>query len=168
MGYLDEYGAGDEMRERRVKHLILAGLGLLLLVFVAFLVFHNRAEKALVEQFGALLVKKDHKAAYQLWGCSDDKPCREYPFQRFMEDWGPGSPHGEITSYRVVRAGACGSGVIVTLEVGGKRWEKLWVERSDNTIGFSPWPRCPKREFSERVLDKFKDWMGIGVAPPAP
>jgi hypothetical protein len=33
--------------------------------------------------------------------------------------------------------------VILTVDVGNNQEEKLWVERDDLTIGFSPWPGCP-------------------------
>ena len=60
-----------------------------------------------------------------------------------MEDWGPQSKYAEIASFSIARNKACGSGVIVTVDLGQDREERLWVEGSDMTIGYSPWSVCP-------------------------
>ena len=57
--------------------------------------FHNYREERQVKSFFGLLGAHDYKAAYALFGCTDAKPCRYYPFDKFMEDWGPNErPHG--------------------------------------------------------------------------
>jgi hypothetical protein len=33
--------------------------------------------------------------------------------------------------------------VIVTVDLGQNREERLWVEGSELIIGYSPWPVCP-------------------------
>jgi hypothetical protein len=79
-----------------------------------------------------------------MWGCTDSKPCRDYPFTDFMRDWtGPYS--GNPVNYRITKSRSCGSGVILTVEVGKSEPEKLWVQRNDLTLGYSPWPGCPQR-----------------------
>jgi hypothetical protein len=156
-GYLAHYGEGQEQREKRIHRLVTAGLivggvlGLYLLTFktpileryirVVQIVKNHAAEKR-VALFLDLLGKQDYKAAYALWGCTDAKPCRDYPLQNFMEDWGPKSsqPAGEI--FHTTRSRACGSGVILTVN-SANREEKLWVEKDDLTVGFSPYPGCP-------------------------
>ncbi len=160
-GYLDHYGAGDEQREKRNKILLIAGGCALFALFLWFFFFvwdkteilrvaplarlaqvlRNHREESRVKDFFDLLQRKDYKAAYALWNCTDAHPCRDYPFNEFMKDWGPASPRGGAR-YTIPRSRSCGSGVIVTADSGSNQEDALWVQRSDMAIGFSPYPVC--------------------------
>jgi len=108
-----------------------------------FFYFHNWREERQVTTFMNLLAAKDYKAAYALFGCTDAKPCRYYPFDKFMEDWGPTSGHAGFGEARITRSRSCGSGVLLTVDYGKNQQEKLWVERRDMSIGFPPVQGCP-------------------------
>jgi hypothetical protein len=155
-GYLANYGEGEEQREKRIHRLLTIGLivGGVLALYV--LTFHtpileryirvvqmlkNRAAEKRVQLFLDLLARQDYKGAYALWGCTDTRPCRDYPFQNFMDDWGSkgAQPAGDV--FRTTKSRSCGSGVILTVN-SKTRQERLWVEKSDLTIGFSPFPGC--------------------------
>ena len=142
-GYLDNYGAGEEQREKLIKRVVIVLVAVIVVGGVAFFFLKNYRQEKQVKTFFDLLEKKDYRAAYRLWGCTDEKPCRDYSFDRFMEDWGPNGAHSRPNSYRVTKSRSCGSGVILTVDMGDGQQEKLWVERNDLTIGFSPWPGCP-------------------------
>ncbi len=142
-GYLATYGAGEEQRERLTKRLLLGAVILLAVVGVLYFYLKNYRQDQQVKKFFELLQKHDYTAAYALWGCTQAKPCPEYPFKNFMEDWGPQSSRGNIVSYRIRRSRSCGSGVIMTIDFGNNQQERLWVERDSLVIGFSPWPGCP-------------------------
>jgi hypothetical protein len=75
-----------------------------------------------------------------MWGCTETRPCRDYPFPEFVRDWGPEAGKAEG---RVGKSRSCGSGVIITVRYPAKPEEKLWVERESLVIGYSPWPGCP-------------------------
>jgi hypothetical protein len=159
-GYLDQYGAGDERRERRNKLIIILGATALVLLFLWFLLFvwdktevlriesvarlsqilRNHRQESRVKSFFDLLQRQDYKAAYALWNCTEANPCRDYAFTEFMKDWGPGGAHA-AGHYAVVSSRSCGSGVIVTVD-SGQNQDALWVERADLTIGFSPFKFC--------------------------
>ena len=142
-GYLDQYGAGDERRAKIVKTVVIS---LLLLIIVGgglLFTFHNYREERQVKQFLSLLGVHDYKGAYALFGCTDAKPCRYYPFEKFMEDWGPNSGHASFDSAHITRSRSCGSGVLLTVDYGKNQLEKLWVERQDMSIGFPPVQGCP-------------------------
>jgi hypothetical protein len=62
-----------------------------------------------------------------------------------MADWGPKSKYAQIASFDITKSRACGSGVIVTVDLGQNREERFWVETADMTIGYSPWTVCPAR-----------------------
>jgi hypothetical protein len=157
-GYLANYGAGHQQREKRVRRLITLAVivvvvgGTYLLTFKTPLlerylrvvqILKNGRQEREVETFLDLLRKGDYKAAYALWGCTEAKPCRDYPMANFMEDWGPHGAPAVAASYQITKSRACGSGVILTLDSGANQEQKLWVEREDPVIGFSPWPGCP-------------------------
>jgi hypothetical protein len=144
-GYLDRYGEGHEERAKRTKRIVAVVLIVLVSALALYLGLRNHRQKAQVKLFVDLLQKHDYAGAYRLWGCTETKPCPDYTFDKFMEDWGPQRKDGQITSFDITKTRACGSGVIVTVNFGQNREERFWVEGSDMTIGYSPWQVCPAR-----------------------
>lgn len=142
-GYLANYGAGDEQREKLIRRLIIAAAVVVVAGGILYYFLKDFRQERQTRSFFALLEKREYQAAYELWGCTEAKPCRDYPFKDFMEDWGPKSARADVGSYHIKKSRSCGSGVIVTVDFGKNQQEKLWVERDDLTIGFSPWPGCP-------------------------
>ena len=145
-GYLEQYGAGEEQRERRGKIVKIVAIALVAVVLISGALvfnFYNFREERQVKQFLGYLGARDYKAAYALFGCTDAKPCHYYPFDKFLEDWGPNSGHSGFGEARITRSRSCGSGVLLTVDYGQNRQEKLWVERRDMSIGFPPVQGCP-------------------------
>jgi hypothetical protein len=142
-GYFDQYGAGDERRIKIIRTVVILLVSLLVVGGTLFFVFHNYREERQIKQFFANLGAHDYKAAYALFGCTDAKPCPQYPAEKFMEDWGPGSGRSDLSNFRISKSRSCGSGVILTVDFGKNQQDKLWVERQDMSIGFSPFPGCP-------------------------
>src|SRR6476620_9286482 len=118
-GYLDQYGAGDERRIKIIKTLVVLG-------GVAFFVFHNFQQERQVTRFLERLQAKDYQGAYEFW-VAGETDRKGYPFESFLQDWGPGSGHG----------------VILTVDFANGKQEKLWVQRENLVVGFSPLPGCP-------------------------
>jgi hypothetical protein len=141
-GYLDQYGAGDERRIRIIKTLVISVVTLAILGGVAFFVFHNYRQERVVKRFFELLQAHDYQSAYELW-VRTDSDRRGYPYSSFLQDWGPQGGHPNISNFRISKSRSCGTGVILTVEFGQNQEEKLWVQRDDLTIGFSPLPGCP-------------------------
>jgi hypothetical protein len=142
-GYLDHYGEGDEKREKKIKRTLLVLFIATVAGAALFFMFKNYRQERRVKAFLTHLSQKDYRSAYALWGCSEASPCRDYAFEKFMEDWGPQSPRAKTDRYRITRSRSCGSGVVLTVETGGDQPEYLWVEKRDLSIGFSPYPGCP-------------------------
>lgn len=140
-GYLDQYGKGDERREKIIKTVVYSLIALVVVGGPLLFIFHNFRQEHQVKKFFELLASKDYKAAYALWGCSDTKPCTGYSMQSFLDDWGPGKANP--SNVRIAKSRSCGSGVILTVDFDKSREEKLWVQRDDLVIGFSPLPGCP-------------------------
>jgi hypothetical protein len=139
----------DPSRDRRRRQVAI-GIGALL-VFVAFLAFwfRNWPETRVVDRFFEALEAKDYERAYTIWTGDPDwkqhpEKYERYRFGQFQLDWGPGSPWGEIRTHEIEEAGTPrggGSGVIVVVKVNGRVDPKarLWVEKSDKTLAFSPY-----------------------------
>jgi hypothetical protein len=141
-GYLDNYGAGEERRETITKRVVIGVLALLVVGGLVYSIFHTYPEERQAKRFFDFLQARDYQSAYALWGCTDAKPCRDYPFTEFMKDWGPDvSP---IHNADVLDGESCGSGVIVDVDAGTAGEKKLWVERSTRILGFPPFERCPQ------------------------
>jgi hypothetical protein len=157
-GYLDQYGAGDERREKRNRWFLIAGAAaVVVLVFWWFLYGWDKSEvvrephiarmvqklrhhgqEREVRHFLELLRNHQFEAAYQVWGINKD-----YPLDKFMEDWGS---QRTIGSFEITRSRSCGSGVVITVNFQTGKEESLWVQNSDRTIGFSPFAAgCPVR-----------------------
>jgi hypothetical protein len=141
-GYLDQYGAGEERRERILKILAISVVTLLVVGGVLFFIFHNFAQERTVKRFFERLQAHDYQAAYEMW-VRTDSDRRSYPYQSFLRDWGPQGEHPDVSNFRIAKSRSCGSGVILTVDFGRNQEEKLWVQRNDLTIGFSPLPGCP-------------------------
>jgi hypothetical protein len=141
-GYLDNYGAGEERREKITKRVVIGVLALLVVGGLVYSVFHTYPEERQAKRFFDFLQARDYQSAYALWGCTEANPCRDYPFTEFMKDWGPDvSP---IHDADVLDGESCGSGVIVDVDAGKAGDKKLWVERSTRILGFPPYERCPQ------------------------
>jgi hypothetical protein len=147
--YLEAYGAAEEQRAKRVrliKNSAVALVSLIVVGLVAYALLKNRPEEQQAKTFVGLLQAHDYQGAYKLWGCSDTHPCKDYPFDKFMEDWGPKSPHADQSSAHLGLSQSCGSGVVIRLDYqGSEEPVSLDIERSTNVISFAPWAECPGR-----------------------
>lgn len=146
-GYLDTYGAADLKRAKITKQILLI-LGVAIVVAVAlFLFLHNRAEKRAVRHFLDELRAGDYQAAYRDWGCTAQTPCRDYSFEKFMEDWGPKGQYANPQAGHVTTVDSCGTGVVLTLAFPNSEPFGLYVDRNTKVLSFAPWPRCPGRHW---------------------
>jgi len=144
-GYLEGYGAGEEKRERLLKRIALFVVLVLIVGGVSYLFLRNYRETRQVKLFFELLRKQDYAAAYRLWGCAKDTPCAGYSMERFLEDWGPKSPHADLSALKITKTRGCETGVIFETNFGKGEPEYLWVDRRTKNLGFAPWPVCNPR-----------------------
>ncbi len=146
-GYLDEYGVADSRREKLRKRVVLIAAAALVLGAALYFTFRDWRQERLAKAFVEQLRRRDFPGAYRTWGCTEARPCRDYAFEKFMEDWGPASSLGDVSAARVATSERCGSGVVIVVDLGGKGTVSLWADRNDGTLGFAPWPECPGRKF---------------------
>ena len=141
-GYLDQYGAGEERRSKIIKAVAITAVSVLIVGSVLFFIFHNYRQEQQVKQFFRLLEEQNYKSAYAMW-VRTESDRKGYPLESFMRDWGPHGEHKNVAGYRIAKSRSCGSGVILTVDFGQEKLERLWVQRDDLTIGFSPLNGCP-------------------------
>src|SRR5438105_3129157 len=102
--YLEAYGAEEAQRAKRIRLIKRASVALILLLIVsgvAYAVFKNYPEEQQVKAFLETLRKQDYQTAYRMWGCTESTPCRDYSYQKFLEDWGSKGSHGDIGSAHI-------------------------------------------------------------------
>ena len=142
--FLDNYGVLDARRETRVKRILYTVLTLAIVGGGLWFFFRNYKEEARVKEFLTLLERQDYKTAYGLWGCTDATPCRDYKFERFLEDWGPRSDAGNVPEIQRSKIKSCNNGIIQVLRIKG-RDVNLYIDRTTLLVGFAPWPVCNPR-----------------------
>jgi len=106
--------------------------------FAAFMFFRTWSEERAVNAFLTKLKEKDFKAAYATWGCTDATPCKYYPFDKFLEDWGPQSTQADPATAKIDDADDCGGIVIVTVVSSKGGPVQLSVSKDSGTVGFAP------------------------------
>ena len=138
----------DPEKERRKKVRIISAIAFLLLAGFFLWWFRYWPEQRVAEHFFDALQKQDYESGYGIW--MHDPQWRQhpdrykkYPFNEFYTDWGPGGQWGLVKSYKIYAAGTPpggGSGVIVDLIVNDRaEHARVWVEKSDKTMSFSPY-----------------------------
>jgi len=138
----------DETASRRRRNLI-AGIvfAVLVLIWLGW-EFRNYPEERIADQFFSALQKQDYEKAYGIWmhdpaWRQHTQNYKQYPYNEFYTDWGPGGEWGLIKSYKVYASGTPkggGSGVVVEVEVNQRaEHARVWVQKSDKTMTFSPY-----------------------------
>ena len=144
-GFLDSYGVDDQRRENRTKKIVLWGLGVLIVGTVLYFTFHTWRQERVIKSFLAALEQKDYHGAYLIWGCTPEDPCKYYPPEKFIEDFGPTGEFAKIVNAKIENVDSCGEGVVFRFSMRIGDGGALWVQRDTNAISFAPWPRCPGR-----------------------
>ena len=153
--YLQQYGAGEEKRQRAIKWIIIGCVAAAIVAFGAYLIFHNYPEKRVANQFLAEVNSRNFQSAYRLWGCTPEHPCPNYDYQRFMQDWGPNK--NVNPPWRVQTIDSCKAFLTVNVQAQGSELQSLAIQRSDDSLGFAPAPECQERkwrwrQFFQRIL----------------
>lgn len=140
MSYLGEYDSPRPMFQRLARW---AGVALLAAVVgysFYWLFFRNWREERQVRTFLEEVQQEQYEQAYSRWGCTVAEPCRFYPYDEFLEDWGPESPLGSIETFKLGKSYTQKeSGVIIEVWINGEKQPNLWVQSDTEVISFFPY-----------------------------
>jgi hypothetical protein len=150
-GYLDQYGAGEEERNRIVIRSIVSVVAIAIVSALGWYLLKNHHQEGVVKSFVDAIRRGDYQGAYRDWGCTEQKPCSAYSFDSFLSDWGAGAKNNTPPDPGVIGitdSESCNTGVLLTVTVNSTRIEKLWVDKGGNGndgISFAPYPICPHK-----------------------
>ena len=137
----------DPQKERR-KKLMIAGIVVVVLAVASVAYdYRNWPEEHVVDRFFTALEQKDFETAYGIWIADKDwkqHPQRhsQYTFGEFYQDWGPGGEWGLIRSHQIDGSvnPKGGSGVVVVVTPNERKVQaRIWVEKKDKSLTFSPY-----------------------------
>ena len=122
-GYLDQYGAGEERRNRIIFRTIMAVLILAVSGTLGWYLLLNHHQESVVKSFIAALKNHDTQGAYRIWGCTAAKPCPDYNYDKFLQDWGPGPDGPDLATLGLTDSEECNNAVMLTVRVNSNRTE---------------------------------------------
>lgn len=152
MSYLEGYGVREARTEKYLKYGVLLALVVIIAAVASYFLLRDRSQKASVRDFVDRLQVHDYKAAYALWGCTDAKPCPEYPMNKFLEDWGPASPQANIAGADSRTLRHCDAGILQAIRFPDGHETQLWVQRRNDLIGFAPWQVDTQAEAADKRI----------------
>ncbi len=143
--YLQQYGAGEEQRNRVIKWIILSVVAALVIAAASYLIFHNYPEKHVATHFLDEVNSRDYQAAYRDWGCTTAHPCPNYDYARFMQDWGPSK--NVAPPWHVQSTDSCNAFLTINVQAQGSELQSLAVQRDNHALSFAPAPECQERQW---------------------
>jgi len=138
----------DEAGARRRRNRKITAAVIAVVVITLTWMYRNWPEERIVDHFFDALQNKNYETAYGIWWHDPDwrqHPDRyfKYPFNDFYRDWGPGGDWGLVKSHKIYASGAPpggGSGIVVEVIVNDRaEHARVWVQKSDKTLSFSPY-----------------------------
>ncbi|MBV9181143.1 MAG: hypothetical protein JO356_07520 [Acidobacteria bacterium] len=156
--YLQQYGAGEEKRNRVLKVTVLALIGVVVIALAAYWILKDYPEERRAKQFLGEVNAHNYQAAYQDWGCTAQHPCPNYDYKRFVDDW-TGAGKKANGPWRIESKDSCRSFLTVNVRADGTDLQSLAVQRSDKSLSFAPDSECQEakwrwKQFFDRILGR--------------
>jgi len=134
-------------RDRRKRIILVSAVVAVFVVAILVYLYRNWPEERVVDHFFAALQNKDYETAYGIWlhdpaWKQHPQQYPNYPYNDFYRDWGPGGEWGLIRGFKVDGSAnpKGGSGVVVVVTVNDRKEKaRIWVEKKDKTLTFSPY-----------------------------
>jgi hypothetical protein len=136
--YLEGYGEREARRSKLIRWSLISAAVVLVGGTILYFTFRDFRQERHVRAFLERVRARDYRAAYAHWGCTEQNPCPNYPFEEFLKDWGAQGVYASENS-QIVGKKSCDGGVIEILRVPGQPDVLLWVDRSDPALSFAPW-----------------------------
>jgi hypothetical protein len=154
--YLEGYGERDQRRARVIRWLLVAVLILFVSGTAVYFGFRDYPQQRRVRNFVDRLKVKDYRGAYELWGCTDQTPCPQYPFEEFLKDWGPQSNYAAADRAEFAGKKSCDEGIISFIRFPDQPQVLLWVDRRTESLSFAPWTL---KAVPPGFKGAFQEWM---------
>ncbi len=127
----------DERGARRRRNFVLIVIVVVAVALAVTFYWPYYQARRSANAFMTALVKGNYQMAYYLWHADP----RRYPMDRFMQDWGPGSPWGKIRTYKIDDVlkppGGHASGMVVMIRINGISQDaRLWVQNGTHELSF--------------------------------
>jgi len=134
-------------RERHRRFVVLAVAVAAFLLGVLGYLYRNWPEEHVAERFFTALSQENYEQAYAIW--QHDPAWKQHPekysnyrYGDFYGDWGPGGEWGLVKTFHIDGSASPsgGSGVVVVVTINGRNQKaRVWVEKKDKTMTFSPY-----------------------------
>ncbi|HEY1464534.1 MAG TPA: hypothetical protein VGF44_14050 [Terriglobales bacterium] len=134
----------DPGQGRNFRNIIFVSV--MLIMLVSWTLYHMRdyPERNTTDKFFGALQQKNFEGAYGIWFEDADwkkhpDKFKDYSYNDFYRDWGPGSEWGAVNKYEVDCSLSVGNGVIVQATVNNRlQPANVWVDKKDKTLSFPP------------------------------
>jgi hypothetical protein len=123
----------EKERKRRIR--IISAIVLILILMLVGWFNRFWPQKRIADKFFSSLQKQDFETAYGLYFSDPTwkqhpQNHKQYPFNEFWQDWGPGGEWGNVKSYQIY-------GVDLIVNDRAKH-AQLYVDKTDKTISTPP------------------------------
>jgi hypothetical protein len=144
----------DYPKARRRRILAIAAVIVCLLTPVLVFTLWNWPSEHRVNTFFAAVERQDYPKAFGIWNNDPDwqaHPQRhgDYPYSRFLKDWGPTGDFGVVASHQILYATShLGNVCLLAVEVKGKKRaiSTFAVSTKDHTVDFAPFDLTPGKK----------------------
>ncbi|HYP14362.1 MAG TPA: hypothetical protein VEQ63_10605 [Bryobacteraceae bacterium] len=155
-GYLEGYGEQSQRKAKRIRFVAAAVFTVVVGGTALYFTFRDYPQERTVRSFLEKLRSQDYRGAYAYWGCTEQTPCPHYPFEEFLEDWGPQGIYRNAQQAEIKGTKSCETGLIQFVQFPNQPELLLWVERSNDNLSFAPWSvKTLPPGFKHRV----QEWM---------
>jgi hypothetical protein len=137
-------------RARKRRNVIVLTLVALLLIGIFVWTFWNWPAEHRDNTFFAALEQQQFEKAYGIWNNDSDwqqhpDMYKNYPYNKFLDDWSLNGEYGKITSYKILYAtSSLGNSTLMAVEVNGRR-KLTTLGVNHGTIGFTPFSLTPQK-----------------------
>lgn len=148
--YLAGYGAGEERKAKLLKWAAIGIPAALVLALAVYFFCRHYPQRSQLSGFLDDMRSGSMASAYTRWGCSQQNPCRDYNWQRFLADFGPQGEYKDLPNAQTKEKWSCAGGIIRAFNAGRDQEVVFFISSPNPVISFAP-PR--------------QGWRGCSVLP---
>lgn len=144
----------DYKKARRRRNLVIAAVVVCLLTPLLVVMLWNWPSEHRLNNFFAAVEQQNYPKAFGIWNNDPDWQAHaqkfwDYPYSRFLKDWGPGGEFGTVQSHHILYATShLGNVCLMAVEIKGKKRaiSTFAVSTKDHTVDFAPFDLTPGKK----------------------